>query len=256
MLKPSLLLSLITLGASAAHADLRAVIKVQTEGGGSSSRSGSHEVTIVRSGTKTRIQRTDETKWVLVEESQRWLVDDTAKTYALMPARQSPSGNLKSDIQVTPTSEMKDIQGLSATKFDLSGAVTLSSSGAGRGRLGGLRRGGGSSSPTINVTGSLWGTKEVTGVSLSDFLGERGALLAQNEKLTQLGLILEGQMRIQVPVIAGRGGQDVRFEFATVSLDQGAQDAKLLTLPDGYRKVDPPKPPSRRGGFGGGFPAG
>lgn len=246
MLKPTILFTLVTLCAPLVHADMRAVIKVRSEGGPSSSGSEGQEVTITQVGAKARIERGGESKWVLIDGTHRWLVDDGAKTYAELSARQrSAAGNLKSDVKVEATSETKDILGVSASKFDLSGTFTMSQSGSGRGRLGGLRRGG-SESPSIKMGGSLWGTKEITGVSLSDFLGERGAMFAQNEKFSQLGLVLEGNIRIQVPQLAGRGGQDMKVDFSTLSLDKGAQDAKLVTLPEGYRKVDPPSQPNRR----------
>lgn len=240
VINPILFATLASL-TSLSLADVKAVVKVDVTGGPRmSGGAGEHKVTVFESGGNLHIEREGQVRWLLVKEGQKFLIDDQAKTYALIPSKSREQGKSPtSTLKLTKKTDTKSIFDMTANRYDLSGKVTVQPSGGG-GRGAG-RRFGGSKAISLSVDGTFWTAPDIKGFGLGDLVGERGqAFGGLGDQLSDAGLILEGNMSINLPPMA-RGRMDSpKISFVTESLSRSPLDASLFGIPVGYVKADAP----------------
>ncbi len=252
-MKAQILLSLaLVSGCGSAHADLKAVVKVSVEGAPRAGSPGGGTVTIYQSGSKLRVERDGTARVLLVDGDKRYVLDTEAKTYYIPAPREPNGGEAEKSLQLSKTSETKVIASISTTRYDLKGEIKVQGGGAGGGRAGrfGNRGGGGlggGGGLSFKVDGALWVAPDLPKIELRDLIGERGA--AVRTSLNQVsfdGLVLAGNIKVTPPAVLAQRMGVISLNFEAQSVVQAPQPADLFTLPEGYRKVDPPSTP---GGF-------
>lgn len=235
-----------------AHADVKIDTKFSVSGG---PNGGTENVLHIRQhGAATRVDFERDGKWILLDGATKYVVDPSNKTYWVL-TRKAPQagGDGERNLTCTKSTETKEISGIPVTKFNVSGSITLSGGTrqAGGGQAAARRRGAGrsGSSMKLGVSGVLWGAGMFAdqGLDFEDFMPASGSMSRSSGLtggLAEVGVPLEGRISIQIPGRRG-SGQSIAMQFETTSVSKEAQDASAFSVPQDFRKVDPPERPQR-----------